>query len=79
MGNAYLRLGVVTARNRCATDNQAHTKDAEKQVAAASADFLAAFETDLVDPLSESSLETAKIKFLLEEVGLWSLEDNGGR
>ena len=65
VGNAYLRLGVVTARNRCATDNQAHTKDA-----AASADFLAAVEIDLVDPLSESSLETNKIKFLLEEVGL---------
>ena len=58
----------------CATDNQAHTKDA-----AASAVFLAAVEIDLVDPLSESSLETNKIKFLLEEVGLWSLEDNSGR
>ena len=59
-----------------ATNNQAHTEDADKHAAAASAEFLAAVEIDLVDPLSECSLDTDEINFLLEEVGLWSLEDN---
>ena len=65
-------MGVVTP-----ADNQAHLEDAEKHAAAASAEFLAAVEIDLVDSLSECSLDTEEIHFLLEEVGLWSLEDNG--
>ena len=47
------------------------------QLQHASAEFLAAVEIDLVDRLSECSLDTDEINFLLEEVGLWSLEDNG--
>ena len=53
------------------------TEDAEKHASAASSEFLAADEIDLVNPLSECSLDTDEINFLLEEVGLWSLEDNG--
>jgi len=58
-----------------ATVNQASIEDAGKHAAAASAEFLAAIELDEVDPLSDCTVDIDEINFMLEEVGLWSLED----